>query len=98
MTGVLISLGICVAVLVLINIYWKKQYLFILTITNGQAEVTHGHVDVQFIEDVNQICKLFSVQEGIVKGVEGRKGINIICDGPIQTQQRAIQNAMNHPL
>jgi hypothetical protein len=60
--------------------------------------LTHGQVDVQYIEDVARICELFGVREGTIKGANGRKGINILCDGPIKAQRRALQNAMDHPL
>jgi hypothetical protein len=53
---------------------------------------------VQYIEDVARICELFGVREGTIKGANGRKGINILCDGPIKAQRRALQNAMDHPL
>ncbi|HAI12687.1 MAG TPA: hypothetical protein DCM28_13350 [Phycisphaerales bacterium] len=98
MIGMWIGSGICVALILLIGLNWKRQYLFVLTITEGKAQLTHGKVDGPFIEDVNRICELFSVREGVIKAVAGRKGVNILCDGPIKAQQRAIQNAMNHPL
>lgn len=88
----------CVIALLILLKVWKKQYLFILTITDGKPQLTHGTVNAEFIEDVQRICKLFSVQQGIIKGVKGRKGINIICEGPVKAQYLAIKNAMNHPL
>lgn len=88
----------CLIVVLVIFKVWKKQYLFILTISDGKPQVTYGKVSIEFIEDVQRICKLFSVQNGTIKGVQGRKGINLICDGPIKAQQHAIKNAMDHPL
>lgn len=98
MMPVLITIVITVALLLLIALKWKKQYLFIITITDGKPNLTHGQIDDQFMDDVARICELFSVRQGVIKGVAGRQGTNILCDGPIHAQQRAIQNAMNHPL
>lgn len=98
MTSLWITLGITIVVLLFLIIQFKSQYLFIITITDGTPSVTKGKVDEQFLTDVTHICKLFGVTEGIIKAVPGRKGPNIICTGPIKSQQRAIINALNHPL
>ena len=48
----------CVIALLILLKVWKKQYLFILTITDGKPQLTHGTVNAEFIEDVQRICKL----------------------------------------
>ncbi|MFG0249401.1 MAG: DUF3634 family protein [Phycisphaeraceae bacterium JB051] len=98
MNTVLILTAIILGLVILIAINFKRQYQFILTITDGQVQRTHGQVDEAFVNDVQRICELFNVKQGTVKGVAGIKGVNIVCAGPVKAQQRAIQNAMNHPI
>jgi hypothetical protein len=98
MNAVLIMLGIVITLLVLVAINFKRQYQFILTITDGKVQLTHGKIDGAFVNDVQRICELFGVKQGTVKGVAGIKGMNIVCTGPVKARQRAIQNAMNHPI
>jgi len=98
MITVWIGIGIGLVVLLLIAMNWKRQYVFILTITDSTLTLTHGQINEDFFEDVQRICKLFSVHDGQIKAVQGRKGVNLICTGSIKSQQRALQNALNHPI
>ena len=98
MIAIWIGIGISLAVILLIVINWKRQYVFVLTLTQGKLQLTYGQIDDVLFEDIQRICKLFNVRQGQIKAVQGTKGLNILCTGDIQAQQQAIRNALDYPL
>lgn len=98
MPYLLATLLLCLVVAVVVALASRQRVVFTIRLDGGKAVEVTGDVDEAFVKDVQRICALFGVGSGEVRGVATPRGLRIDCRGEAQQQQRAFQNAVDHPI
>lgn len=81
---------ILAVVLVLLQNALTPRFQFMIHIKRGDARVTKGKVQPEFLDNVREICREFGISEGWVGGVKRGKSIALRFSRhfPPQCQQR----------
>lgn len=104
--GVLLAAAtpaILVVVLLLAGLVWwlsrRQARVFRIGVENGKVRDVDGSVPRRFVEDVEQLCQFWQIDEGWITGT--RKGSRMVISvggGIGQQHAQVFRNAWNYPV
>jgi|GEM_PF-3320121 len=90
---------ICSAVFAVFYFGHRLRVYFVIEIRGGKVVGTKGNVPQQYVEDVERICALWSIDRGRIKAIRAGKEIRVsVGDGIAREHARAFQNAWDYPI